>query len=63
MKTCRTLTGLLKAIEKDKAACLKYTDKAYNPSENGWIIYLQSGTNLIVTDETYNSIKDCLVRI
>jgi len=61
MKICRTLKSLLKSIDKCEACCLKYTDKA--KTENGYIIYLQSGTNLIIVDETYNKIKDYLVRI
>jgi hypothetical protein len=61
MKTCRTLEGLLKAIEKGENACLKYTHKGI--TQDGYIIYLQSGTNLIVKDSTYNKIKDYLVQI
>lgn len=61
MKTCKTLNGLLKSISKGETCCLKYTHKA--PTENGYIIYLQSGTNLIVVDETYNKIKNYLVQI
>jgi Tfp pilus assembly protein PilZ len=61
MKTCRSLTGLLKAIENKESCCLKYTDKAI--TQDSYIIYLQSGTNLIITDKTYEQIKDYLVRI
>lgn len=61
MKTCRTLNGLLTAIKKGEAACLKYTDKA--PTGNGYIIYLKSGTNLIVSCATYDRIKNYLVRV
>lgn len=61
MKTCRTLDGLLKAMEKGERCCLKYTDKAR--TEDGYIIYLQSGTNLIISNKTYDYIERCLQKI
>lgn len=61
MKNCRTLNGLLKAMEKQETCCLKYTSKA--PTNNGYIIYQANGTNLIVTDETYEKIKAHLLLV
>lgn len=58
MKKCRTLNGLLKDIEKDAPSCLPYTSKA--KTRDGHIIYLATGTNLIVTDETYEKIESRL---
>lgn len=60
-KVCRTLDGLQKAIKKGENCCLKYTSKAISGS-GGYIIYLVSGTNLIVSDNTYDEIKDYLVQ-
>ena len=61
-KVCRTLEGLQKAIQKGENCCLKYTSKSMSGS-GGYIIYLASGTNLIVSDNTYEEIKDYLVQV
>lgn len=58
MKKCRTLNGLLKAIDKGEACCLPYNSKA--PTKDGQIIYQTNGTNLIVTDKTYHTIEPYL---
>ena len=61
MKNCRTLTSLLKSIENGEDCCLKYTN--ISPTENGYIIYQQNGTNLIISDRTYHIIKDYLKQV
>ena len=61
MKYCRTIEGLLKAIEKGEQCCLKYTNKA--PTRDGQIIYQSNGTNLIVKDSTYLKIKPYLKQV
>jgi hypothetical protein len=61
MKVCRNLDSLLKSIEQGEPCCLKYTNKAQ--TERGYIIYQQNGTNLIVSDETYDKIKDYLKQV
>lgn len=58
MKKCRTIDGLLKAIDKGEACCLSYTSKA--PTRDGYIIYQTNGTNLLVTDKTYQTIEPYL---
>jgi hypothetical protein len=63
MKTCRTLKGLLAAMSKGESCCLKYTNKSYNLSDEKHIIYLQSGTNLIVGNETYKQIENHLIQV
>jgi hypothetical protein len=55
MKYCRTLNGLLKAIEKGEHCRLKYTSKA--PTRDGMIIYQSNGVNLLVKNETYKKIE------
>ena len=57
MKTCRTLKGLLKAINKGENACLKYT-ALFRDSRNGvYEIYLANNEKLVVKDEVYNRIR------
>ena len=58
MKNCRTLKGLLKAIDKGEPCCLPYNSKA--PTRDGYIIYQTNGTNLIITDKTYRIIEPYL---
>ncbi|QST02553.1 hypothetical protein IMZ31_24190 (plasmid) [Pontibacillus sp. ALD_SL1] len=58
MKRCRTLNGLLNAIEKGEACELTYTSKAR--TSDGYIVYQTNGTNLIVTNETYQKIEPYL---
>lgn len=62
LKVCRTLDGLEKAIEKGEKCCLKYTSKAVGGS-GGYIIYQTNGTNLIISDDTYEKIKNHLVQV
>lgn len=61
MKSCRTLDGLLKAIDKGENCCLKYTSKSM--TRDGYIIYQSNGTNLIVSDETYEKIEPYLKQV
>lgn len=61
MKYCRTLNGLLNAIEKGESCCLKYTSKS--PTRNGYIIYQSNGTNLIVSDDTHDKIEPYLKQV
>lgn len=62
MKTCRTYKGLLAAIKAKEPAQLKYTDMS-KTSGGGCIVYLQNGTNLILSHNGYEEIKDHLVKI
>lgn len=61
MKYCRTLEGLLKALDKGERVGLKYVSKSR--TSEGYIIYLVDGTNLIVWEDTYDRIKDHLVLV
>lgn len=60
MKTCKTLNGLLKALQEGENAYLNYVDMAR--TEDGYIIYQTNGTNLIVSENTYEIIKNNLVK-
>lgn len=62
MKYCRTLDGLLKAIEKGEQCCLKYTHTGRTISDE-MIIYQANGTNLFVTNTTYEKIKPFLKQV
>lgn len=61
MKYCRTLEGLLKALDKGERVGLKYVSKSR--TSEGYVIYLVDGTNLIVWEDTYDRIKDHLVLV
>ena len=61
MKNCRTLEGLLKAIDKGEQCCLKYTNKSR--TSDGHIIYQANGTNLIVRENTYSKIEPYLKQV
>lgn len=58
MKKCRTIEGLLKAIDNGESCCLRYNSKS--PTRDGHIIYQTNGTNLIVSDKTFNKIEPYL---
>lgn len=60
MKKCRTLDGLLSAIKKNEKCYLEYTEM--RSTMTGYIIYATNGTNIIVEETTYNTIKDHLVK-
>lgn len=62
MKRCRTLKGLLQAIQKNEPCYLPYTSKAVSGS-GGYIIYQTDGTNLIVSDETYQKIESYIKQV
>lgn len=61
MKYCRTLEGLLRALDNGDRVGLKYVSKSR--TSEGYIIYLVDGTNLIVADETYERIEAHLVLV
>lgn len=61
MKYCRTLEGLLKALDNGERVGLKYVSKSR--TSEGYVIYLVDGTNLIVWEDTYDRIKDHLVLV
>ena len=61
MKYCRTLEGLLKALDKGERVGLKYVSKSR--TSEGYVIYLVDGTNLIVWEDTYDRIKAHLVLV
>lgn len=60
MKTCRTLNGLLKSLQEGKNAYLNYINMA--KTEDGYIIYQTNGNNLIISENTYEIIKNNLIR-
>lgn len=60
MKICKTYNGLLNSIEKGQSAILYYTGKSISP-DGGAIVYLADGTNLILSVEGYDEIKNYLV--
>lgn len=61
MKKCRTLNGLLKSIQNKETCCFEYTTKA--STRGGYIIYHKNGTNVIVHDATYKTIKPYLHKV
>lgn len=61
MKYCRTLEGLLNALDNGERVGLKYVSKSR--TSEGYVIYLVDGTNLIVWEDTYDRIKDHLVLV
>ena len=56
MKVCRTINGLLHAIEKDEAAILKIWEKPYRSGET-WVLNRGENRYCMISDATYQKVK------
>lgn len=60
MKTCRTVSGLLKARKNGEQACLYYTAIFRDSRQGVYEIYLKNGKKEVVSEVIYPRIQSYL---